>query len=677
MQQTTQAYLIIQLGSRWTDILRLQPEHPILVGRSSECQIVVKHERVSRKHARVFPQEGGWAVEDLGSRNGTQVDGMTIEGPRRLSDGETIEVGGCSMTFSHSLSQVAQAHRALSAGAANTIGSQQTEEVRPTIVNRLANSQWSSEGIDAGQFAANRATANRGEHDHWNFFYRLVFDLVACRAPENAAQIALDLLLTKLQLSAGGVITFEKSDDPKQDFPLMAVLATRQAKGGSYHRVSDFLVQAVARDKQAVLARNVQDDSKLSMARASGQREIVSIICAPLRFTEGDPKTGEQQERVAGLLHVYSAGDERMLSEADLELAVGVADNLAIALQRQSESQKLAETLVTTQRQVSLLQEQLDEASVMVGESASLKHVKESINKAGPTDATVLVRGESGVGKELVARAIHQASHRKKAPLVCLNCAALAPTLLESELFGHEKGAFTGATERKIGKFEAADGGTILLDEIGEMSAELQAKFLRVLEGQPFERLGGNKAIKTNVRVIAATNRALEEAVEAKEFRADLYYRLRVIEIDVPPLRQRLDDVPLLVEHFLDQLRHHAARRLSGISPEALEILTRHSWPGNVRELRNVVERAIVLGSSSTIEPADLSISSLGNVGTATAPGSSEAVFQPIPLADVEKAHILKTLDHAEGNKTKAAQMLGIERSTLDRKLKRYKVEES
>ncbi len=681
-----QAYLIIQLGNRWSDILRLQPGQPIQVGRSSECQIVVKDERVSRKHAEISPQNGGWIVSDLGSRNGTQVNERTIQQPHELADGETIQVGGCQLTFSLDLHAGIRAGEAQAKWNSDTRGSHQTRDMdgasdrRPTIVNRRSNSQWSSEELagssdnvvgssDApgnpasGDVAAPRASRPLGEGELWNFFYRLVFDLVGCQSPEAAARVALERLLDQMQLSTGGVVMVDSTDEP----PALSVLATHQTSGGSYHRVGDFLVSTVIGEQQAVLARNVQDDSKLSVARASGRREVISVICAPLRRRQDDGS-----DEVIGLLHVYSSGDERMLADGDLELAVGVADNLAIALTRQLENAELAQSLESSQRRVDQLRQQLDEHSVMVGDSAALSQVRQAILRAGPTSATVLVRGESGVGKELVARAIHQASQRQDGPLVCLNCAALAPSLLESELFGHEKGAFTGATERKIGKFEAAHQGTLLLDEIGEMSAELQAKFLRVLEGQPFERLGGHRPITTDVRVIAATNRALEEAVEAKEFRADLYYRLRVIEIMVPPLRERLDDIPLLVEHFIEQMRHHAGRRLTGIAPAGLELLTRHSWPGNVRELRNVIERAIVLGGSSTIEPSDLNLSPLAADPKDAPAAASSSEFQPVPLAELEQAHVMAMLHHTEGNKTRAAQLLGIERSTLDRKLKRY-----
>lgn len=655
MQQTSsqQAYLIIRHGNRWSDVLKLLPGQTVVVGRSSENQIVVRDERVSRRHAEISHQKGGWIVRDLGSRNGTQVDRDPISGEHSLVESETIRVADCEMVFTTNLAG------AFSSFAPLPIG-QSTDQIthdgfgQPTITHRLNRSQWSA-AVEPGSL-----------EDPASFFYRLVFELVACDSAESQAQTALDRLLARLELSSGGVVTIlpqpeALTADPTP--PTLAVLATKQPAGQSYHRVSDFLVQTVVRERQAILARNVRNDEQLSFARESAQRDAVSILCAPLR--DGD--------KVIGLLHIYSSGQERSLTDRDLELAIGVADNLAIALVRQQAREHLTKSLAKTRKQIDELQAQLEITREMVGRSGSLEKVRKAIARAAPTSATVLIRGESGVGKELVARAIHTASPRRDGPLVCLNCAALAPTLLESELFGHEKGAFTGATDRKVGKFEAADGGTLLLDEIGEMSSDLQAKFLRVLEGQPFERLGGNRAIKTDVRVIAATNRDLEEAVQAKEFRSDLYFRLRVIEVEVPALRQRLEDLPLLVEHFIQLLRHHADRRIDGITPQALELLSRHTWPGNVRELRNVIERAMVLGASNVLDVEDFSLSSLGAAPLALSPAPASASdYRPITLDDLEKAHIFATLEYADGNKTKASQILGIERSTLDRKLKRY-----
>jgi Nif-specific regulatory protein len=256
-----------------------------------------------------------------------------------------------------------------------------------------------------------------------------------------------------------------------------------------------------------------------------------------------------------------------------------------------------------------------------------------------------------------------------------LNCAALTETLLESELFGHERGAFTGATERKIGKFEAAHLGTIMLDEIGEMSPAIQAKFLRVLEGHPFERVGGSQAIKVDVRTIAATNRDLEKAVEGGIFRRDLYFRLRVVEISVPPLRRRGDDVLELSQHFLERFNAETGRRIRGFSADALKLMKQYRWPGNIRELKNVVERAVVLARTDVIEPDDLTLTTLATAGETGDIPITAAAYQPLTLDEVERRHILDTLNQTGWNKSRTAVILGIERSTLDRKIRRYNLQ--
>jgi Nif-specific regulatory protein len=309
----------------------------------------------------------------------------------------------------------------------------------------------------------------------------------------------------------------------------------------------------------------------------------------------------------------------------------------------------------------------------MVGSSAGLKHIVAQIERVAMTKATVLIRGESGAGKELVARAIHESSGRRTAPFVCMNCAALSETLLESELFGHEKGAFTGATERKAGKFEAAHKGTLFLDEIGEMSPAIQAKFLRVLEGHPFERVGGSARVQVDVRVVAATNRHLEEAVAAGDFRRDLYFRLKVVEIIVPPLRKRPEDIETLADHFLKRFAAESARRLQGFTPEAIAAMQAYHWPGNIRELRNSIERAVVLSQDEWIDAHELALSHLSSAGdTGRLPVGRPAPFTPTTLDEMERKHVLATLEAVGGNKTKAAAILGIERSTLDRKMARW-----
>ena len=317
-----------------------------------------------------------------------------------------------------------------------------------------------------------------------------------------------------------------------------------------------------------------------------------------------------------------------------------------------------------------MLKDQLRVESELVGDSEALRAIVSQVARVAETKATVLIRGESGSGKELVARALHQSSPRRDGPFVCINCAALTETLLESELFGHEKGAFTGATERMIGKFEAADQGTIFLDEIGEMTSSTQAKFLRVLEGHPFERVGGNVPIKADVRVVAATNRTLEEAVRAGTFRRDLFFRLQVVQLDVPPLRDRASDISILADHFLKRFARETGRKMRAFTPAALEKLQGYAWPGNVRELKNVIERAVALGSGPTLDAADIWLSEIDVGGSFH--GAVAHAYKPEALEEVEKRHILETLKHTDWNKSQAAAILGIERSTLDRKIKAY-----
>jgi transcriptional regulator with PAS, ATPase and Fis domain len=288
--------------------------------------------------------------------------------------------------------------------------------------------------------------------------------------------------------------------------------------------------------------------------------------------------------------------------------------------------------------------------------------VIEAIKVVAASNATVLITGETGTGKELVARAIHSQSQRRGKPFIAVSCAALPETLLESELFGHEKGAFTGAYAQKKGKFEVANHGTLLLDEIGEMSANIQVHLLRVLEEKEFTRVGGNEPIKVDVRVISATNRDIKEAVAKGQFREDLYYRLNVVNIELPPLRERKEDIPLLAQHFLKKFALENNKEISGFSPEATDFLLRYDWPGNVRELENAIERAVILAKKPVIEIDDLPQQTLA--GRPVSVGKN--------LRQVEKNHIMNVLAQTEGNYTKAAKALGISRMTLYNKAKAY-----
>jgi DNA-binding NtrC family response regulator len=315
-------------------------------------------------------------------------------------------------------------------------------------------------------------------------------------------------------------------------------------------------------------------------------------------------------------------------------------------------------------REVARLRTDLEEVhpgTELIGRSPAMKKVFELIEMVAPTDATVLITGESGTGKEVVARAIHAAGPRRFMPMVVIHCGALTETLLESELFGHEKGAFTGAQYRKKGKFEIADGGTVFLDEISDISLKTQTDLLRVLQEREIVRVGGNEPIKVDFRCIAATNKKLEALIKAGSFRPDLYYRLHVFCIELPPLRERREDIPLLVAHFLNKFCVATSRVVPAVASEAMDLLIRHDWPGNVRELENAVERALVVGRGNEIRAADFSFQF-----------QAEETRGGRTLDDIERAHIERILRETQHNLSRAARILDIDRTTLYNKLRRY-----
>ena len=314
----------------------------------------------------------------------------------------------------------------------------------------------------------------------------------------------------------------------------------------------------------------------------------------------------------------------------------------------------------------------------IVGDSPAMKEIFEVIQQVAPTRATVLLTGESGTGKELIAKAIHQLSPRAKQPLVIVHGAALAPTLLESELFGHEKGAFTGAHERRIGRFEQAQGGTLFLDEIGEIDAAIQVKLLRFLGERTFERVGSNKTLTADVRLVAATNKDLEELVKAGSFRGDLFFRLRVVEIHLPPLRERPEDIPLLAQRFLREFAEENNKPVNGFTPDALERLVNYSWPGNVRELRTAIEHAVVLCRGEKISARDLPRQvSGGRRGGLAGPADETQLFtrNDLTVKEAEKQLIIHALKETNGNRTLAAKKVGMSRRTFHRKLHTYHLE--
>lgn len=654
------SYLVIRQGQRWNDIFRLTSGQSITIGRASTNAIVIPEEMCSRVHAEIAEVNGEWVLRDLQSRNGTLLNGVPIAQPTILKQGDTIQVASGQMEFVQSLAGVFEpAGQNLKEPSSGSSG--QTE----SIIARRDQSGI----LGDGPFGTPNPSTARNEVDGAVFqkLFQLAFDLSSSQTAEEAADLALKVLIAQSGADCGGVFLFATDSDQPQpgdtatdDNLDLILLATQQQGGKGYRRPSDFLVKTIATEGQGLLARNLTGDRELLSQSMSAALQANSLIVAPIRH-EG---------RVLGMLHVYSGRGDHELTPSDLQIAVAIGDTIALALKKIASQQILEDSLQTAKRKAQQLQEQLSQQTLLVGESQPLRKVKDVIARAAPTNATILVRGESGVGKELVAQLVHEMSPRKDGPFLCVNCAALSPTLLESELFGHEKGAFTGAIERKIGRFEAAHGGTLMLDEVGEMTPEIQTKFLRVLETRTIERIGSHKPIPVDVRIVSATNRDLEEAVQDGLFRSDLYFRLKVIQLQVPPLRDRSDDIPVLARHFLKRFSREIGRRLEGFTKEALEAMTAYAWPGNVRELKNVIERAVVLCGGAWITVDDLALDGLRlKREVLQADGTP---YKPISLDDMEREHILATLRHTRGNKSRTATILGIERSTLDRKLQKF-----
>jgi DNA-binding NtrC family response regulator len=431
---------------------------------------------------------------------------------------------------------------------------------------------------------------------------------------------------------------------------------------------------------------DVAATSTIAVAREFLSKDNFDIIFLELRLPDGSGAEflKEIQARPQKPLAVITTGSGSVESAVDC-IKNGAFDYLIKPFSDEQIGITLrkAEEFTRLIRVNRLLSQETDESEhVLLGTSADMENLRQLIRKVARTHATVLIQGESGTGKEAVARALYRESSRARAPFIKVNCAAIPENLIESEFFGHEKGAFTGALNKREGRFELAHGGTILLDEISEISTTVQAKLLRVLQEREFERVGGSRTLKVDVRVIATTNRDLRQSVEKKEFRQDLFFRLNVVPIHVTPLRNRREDVLLLKKEFMRRFSRRHGVHIKGCTDEAREILIRHSWPGNVRELQNVVERAVILcGDNGMLEPHHLGLN-LSDQMDQAAPGFATArVIPRLPgqpsgfptLAEIEKHHILAALNHCKNNRTHAAKLLEVSIRTLRNKLHEYK----
>jgi Nif-specific regulatory protein len=643
------AYLVVRRDDGFGDVFPLTPGQTCTLGRAPSNRIVLKDDLCSREHAEVSHGGGRWRVRDLNSLNGTRVNGEPLNGGEsELAPGDSVQLGRTQFLYVEDMGQLPD------------LPPRRDDSGGVSIKKRLGQTRFLTPAPPQPADPAAPAPPRHALSRDLALLYRLALDMGSAQTYEDLCRIVLDALLEAIPAEVGAILTVaRRGDDPAaakaQRGADLEVTCHRHRDPSvrAYARVSEFVSNEALAGREAVLAEDVARDRYLRNRESLTDLGATSLICAPIVY----------EDRVLGLIHLYCTNPHKALDAEDLEFAVAVAKQLGAVIHQMRRIQSL------TAQNLSLLDQQRVE-SELVGASTAIQEVERQVGRVAGTNACCLIRGESGSGKELVARAVHFSSPRKDGPFVCLNCAALTETLLESELFGHEKGSFTGATDKKVGKFEAADHGTIFLDEIGEMNFGAQAKLLRVLEGHPFERVGGGAPIQVDVRVVAATNQPLEQAVHDGKFRRDLFFRLQVVEIRVPPLRERKSDVPLLADHFLKRFVRETGRKIRGFTPAALRKMEEYHWPGNVRELRNMVERAVALGTGPMLDVNDVWLSSL-DVG-APAPAGETAAYEPVPLEEVEKRHILATLEHTDWNKSQAAGILNIERSTLDRKIKGY-----
>lgn len=622
---TTNARLIAISGPTEGTTFALT-EAEVSIGREPSNLICVNDHSVSRRHCLIRREGGSFKLIDLESYNGTFVNAVPI-GEQSLSHGDQIAVGSVRFLF---LSQESEL-----TASDSLVELADDELINPSTI-RLA--QKDALYLKPAAVIASLPPDARIARD-LNALLRISTLLSTIHDSTKLQRSLLETVLDTIPAERGAILLVgEKSEE---------VIASHGADKKTQQpvRISRSVVEKVLREGEAILCLETKTDELLRDAESLLAARVCSLLCVPLVI----------RERVGGLIYLDTTNPAKALDEGHLQLLTAVGSMAAVALEN---IQHLRWLEGENQR----LHGEINLEHNMIGESPRMSEVFRFIEKIAPTEATVLIRGESGTGKELVAHAIHTNSDRAGKPFVAINCAVLSETLLESELFGYEKGAFTGAVAQKRGRLEVADGGTLFLDEVGELTPATQAKLLRVLQERQFERLGGTRTISVDVRVIAATNRNLEDAMKDGTFRQDLYYRLNVISLTLPPLRERREDIPLLAYYFVAKYSKKCKRLVSGISPETRNCLLAYDWPGNVREMENAIERAVVLGNSEVIVPDDLPESLLA---TGVAPQHSSNFHEAVNEA--KKNLILQAIEQANGNYTAAAKLLGIHSTNLHR----------
>ena len=609
-------YLVISRGREPESRVLLDKTKENTVGRGLECNIQLNDPQSSRVHARFVYQESQWRLLDAGSRNGTTVNGSKVD-VAVLAHGNRIRIGTTELEFCD-----------------DTLNEDITVE-RINLSHDLRGDKIGSgpEGLASGM-SAFLSLRKAGRTEDLSDLHQLSIRCISLTTPDEVVKLAIEVLRNRTKATFVAFLLAE------EDGTLTTHGRYPNNTEDTRISLSDKLTEMVCKQATAVWVKNESP----SLGEGPLQH-YADAICVPLLH----------ESKTIGVIHLYR--EKEVFEKHSFDFAIASSSFLAASLVRARNESSLR----FDHGRLQVKNADFDE---LLGECTLMQELKERIVRVAKATGSILIRGESGVGKELVARAIHKASARADRPMLSVNCAAMPSELMESQLFGHVKGAFTGADKDHSGWFQQAHSGTLFLDEIGEMTLAGQAKLLRILEGHPFLPVGGRKEIRVDVRVLTATNRDLSEFVAEKRFREDLYYRLSVFEMKVPPLRQRGGDISLLLNHFLEHFGRQHGRPQIKLSDAARKRLLEYNWPGNVRQLRNIIDSAVVLATDDEIQASDLTLHE-----------SKTEVFDTLNIEQWEKRLILEAMRRTRGSIPEAAELLGISRATMYRKLETYAID--
>lgn len=605
-------------------------EEETSIGREESNTICLPDSSASRRHCVIRMKENAYTITDLESLNGTRVNNIPIR-ERRLEHEDRIEIGDSVFLFLKT--------KAVKDDISSQSGATPLLAARPTMRLRSEDAIY----LQPEKMLTSHPLTSRIAKG-LDTLIKITAEIQSMHSTQSLAAKLLERIVDAVPAERGAILWRNKEGE-------WNLLSKFCANSPDAFQVSQTILDQVVMGNNAFLSNEIQNDQSMNLAHSLKIADVHSLLAVPI-ILHGD---------VSGVLYLDTTNSAIRFDEDHLHLTASIATMAALALNNTQQREWL-------EKETERLKEEIKIRYNMIGESSAMQQVYKFIEKVARSDSTILLHGESGTGKELVAHAIHINSDRASSPFMIVNCATLTETLLESELFGYEKGAFTGAENQKKGKLEVADKGTVFLDEVGELPANLQSKLLRVLQNHSFERVGGTRTVNVDIRFVAATNKNLEQCVKDGTFRQDLFYRLNVINVKLPSLRERIEDIPLLANYFVSQFSKKSKKRVRGISAEARNCLVTYDWPGNVRELENAIERSIVLGNTDMILAEDLPESIVASSLEIT----DQITNYHKAVTEARKKIVLQALQQAGGNQTKAAEILGIHPNNFGRLVRQF-----